>query len=161
MKHYGDKYDTILCTDCICLAGCGNRLFCCRPWLFQRGGIAGQAASGVVAEDPGKFVYSMILQARPSTQAIYGLVIAILILGRVTPDITLEQATMLFMAGLPVGFVGYLSGVYQGKVAASGINLIAKRPESFGHAMIFAINVELFAIFSFAASFFILGKVPV
>jgi|CZCB01.1.fsa_nt_gi V/A-type H+-transporting ATPase subunit K len=124
-------------------------------------GIAGQAASGVVAEDPGKFVYSMILQALPSTQAIYGLVIAILILGRVTPDITLEQATMLFMAGLPVGFVGYLSGVYQGKVAASGINLIAKRPESFGHAMIFAINVELFAIFSFAASFFILGKVPV
>ena len=99
-------------------------------------GIAGQAASGVVAEDPGKFVYSMILQALPSTQAIYGLVIAILILGRVTPDITLEQATMLFMAGLPVGFVGYLSGVYQGKVAASNINLMAKRPESFGHAMI-------------------------
>lgn len=123
-------------------------------------GIAGQAAAGLVAEDPNKFASAMVLQALPSTQAIYGLVIAILILGKVTPDITFEQGTMLLMAGLPVGIVGYLSGVYQGKVAAAGINLIAKRPESFGHAMIFAINVELFAIFSFAASFFILGKVP-
>jgi len=123
-------------------------------------GIAGQAAAGLVAEDPNKFASAMVLQALPSTQAIYGLVIAILILGKVTPDIAFEQGTMLLMAGLPVGIVGYLSGVYQGKVAAAGINLIAKRPESFGHAMIFAINVELFAIFSFAASFFILGKVP-
>lgn len=123
-------------------------------------GIAGQAAAGLVAEDPSKFASAMVLQALPSTQSIYGLVIAILILGKVTPDITLDQATMLLMAGLPVGIVGYLSGVYQGKVAAAGINLIAKRPESFGHAMIFAINVELFAIFSFAASFFILNKVP-
>ena len=124
-------------------------------------GIAGSAACGVVAEDPSKFVYTMILQALPSTQSIYGLVIAILILGKVTPAITFDQGTMLLMAGLPVGFVGYLSGVYQGKVAAAGINLITKRPEAFGNAMIYAINVELFAIFSFAASFFILSKVPV
>ncbi len=122
-------------------------------------GIAGQAAAGVVAEDPSKFALTMILQALPSTQSIYGLVIAIIMLGKVTPDLTMDQGTAILMAGLPVGFVGYLSGVYQGKVAAAGINLIAKRPEAFGNAMIFAINVELFAIFSFAASIFILGKV--
>lgn len=124
-------------------------------------GLAGSAAAGVVAEDPGKFVNAMILQALPSTQSIYGLVISLQIIGRVTTTMTMEQGMMLLMAGLPVGFVGFLSGVYQGKVAAAGINLIAKRPEAFGNAMIFAINVELFAIFSFAASFFILGKVPV
>lgn len=123
-------------------------------------GIAGSAAAGVVSEDPSKFVSAMILQALPSTQAIYGLVIALQIIGRVTTDMSMDQGMMLMMAGLPVGFVGFLSGVYQGKVAAAGINLIAKRPEAFGNAMIFAINVELFAIFSFAASFFILGKVP-
>ncbi len=122
-------------------------------------GIAGQAAAGVVAEDPSKFALAMIMQALPSTQSIYGLVIAIIMLGRITPDITIQQGTAILMAGLPVGFVGYLSGVYQGKVAAAGINLIAKRPEAFGNAMIFAINVELFAIFSFAASIFMLGKV--
>ncbi len=122
-------------------------------------GIAGQAAAGVVAEDPGKFALTMILQALPSTQSIYGLVIAIIMLGKITPDLTMDQGTAMLMAGLPVGFVGYLSGVYQGKVAAAGINLIAKRPEAFGNAMIFAINVELFAIFSFAASIFMLGKI--
>ncbi len=122
-------------------------------------GIAGQAAAGVVAEDPGKFALTMILQALPSTQSIYGLVIAIIMLGKITPELTIDQGTAMLMAGLPVGFVGYLSGVYQGKVAAAGINLIAKRPEAFGNAMIFAINVELFAIFSFAASIFMLGKI--
>jgi len=122
-------------------------------------GIAGQAAAGVVAEDPSKFALTMILQALPSTQSIYGLVIAIIMLGKITPDISIADGTAILMAGLPVGFVGYLSGVYQGKVAAAGINLIAKRPEAFGNAMIFAINVELFAIFSFAASIFLLGKV--
>jgi V/A-type H+-transporting ATPase subunit K len=122
-------------------------------------GIAGQAACGVVAEDPGKFVYSMILQALPSTQSIYGLVIAILILGKLTPALTIDQGMVLLFAGCRLVLLAFLSAVYQGKVAASGINLIAKRPEAFGNAMIFAINVELFAIFSFAASFFIQGKV--
>lgn len=122
-------------------------------------GVAGQAAAGVVAEDPSKFALAMILQALPSTQSIYGLVITIIMLGSISPDMTATQGVTVFMAGLPVGIVGLVSGIYQGKVAAAGINLIAKRPEAFGNAMIFAINVELFAIFSFAASIFMLGAV--
>lgn len=122
-------------------------------------GIAGQAAAGVVAEDPSKFALTMILQALPSTQSIYGLVITIIMLGNISADMTAAQGVAMFMAGLPVGIIGLISGVYQGKVAAAGINLIAKRPEAFGNAMIFAINVELFAIFSFAASIFMMGAV--
>lgn len=121
-------------------------------------GIAGQAAAGVVAEDPSKFALTMILQALPSTQSIYGLVITIIMLGNVSPDMTAASGVACLMAGLPVGIIGLISGIYQGKVAAAGINLIAKRPEAFGNAMIFAINVELFAIFSFACSIFLLGK---
>lgn len=37
-------------------------------------GIAGQAASAVVAEDPKKFGKTIILQALPGTQGIYGLI---------------------------------------------------------------------------------------
>ena len=122
-------------------------------------GIAGQAAAGVVAEDPSKFALAMILQALPSTQSIYGLVITIIMLGSISADMTAAQGAAMFMAGLPVGIVGLVSGIYQGKVAAAGINLIAKRPEAFGNAMIFAINVELFAIFSFAASIFMMGAI--
>ena len=43
-------------------------------------GVAGQAAAGVVAEDPKKFGQTLVLQALPGTQGIYGLLIAFLIL---------------------------------------------------------------------------------
>ena len=42
--------------------------------------IAGQAGSGVVAEDPDKFGNVLVLQALPGTQGIYGLLIAFIIL---------------------------------------------------------------------------------
>ena len=46
-------------------------------------GIAGQAAAGVVAEDPKKFGKTIILQALPGTQGIYGLIIAFLIMVKI------------------------------------------------------------------------------
>ena len=39
-------------------------------------GIAGEAAAGVVSEDPNKFGQVLLLQALPGTQGIYGLLIA-------------------------------------------------------------------------------------
>ena len=38
-------------------------------------GIAGQAASGVVTEDPSKFAKVLIMQLLPGTQGIYGLLV--------------------------------------------------------------------------------------
>ena len=143
----------------LALLGAALALFLAAIGSSRGVGIAGQAAAGVVAEDPSKFALTMILQALPSTQSIYGLVITIIMLGNISADMTAAQGVAMFMAGLPVGIIGLISGVYQGKVAAAGINLIAKRPEAFGNAMIFAINVELFAIFSFAASIFMMGAV--
>lgn len=43
-------------------------------------GIAGQAASGVVSEDPDKFGKVLVLQALPGTQGIYGLLIGFVII---------------------------------------------------------------------------------
>jgi len=43
-------------------------------------GAAGEAASGVIAEDPNKFGQTLLLQALPGTQGIYGLLMAFLIL---------------------------------------------------------------------------------
>ena len=42
--------------------------------------IAGQAAAGVVTEDPGKFGQLLVLQLLPGTQGLYGFIIAFLIL---------------------------------------------------------------------------------
>ena len=38
-------------------------------------GIAGQAAAGVVTEDPSKFAKVLIMQLLPGTQGLYGLLV--------------------------------------------------------------------------------------
>ena len=42
--------------------------------------IAGEAAAGVLTEDPSKFGQTLLLQALPGTQGIYGMIIAFLIM---------------------------------------------------------------------------------
>ncbi len=123
-------------------------------------GIAGQAAAGLVADDPGKFASAMVMQALPSTQSIYGFVIAFMIINnQISDSLTLQQGLSLLMAGLPIGIVGCISAIWQGKVSAAGINLLAKRPEALGNAIIFALMVEMFAILSLVVSIQMLGKI--
>ena len=38
-------------------------------------GMAGEAAAGVLTEDPSKFGQTLLLQALPGTQGIYGMII--------------------------------------------------------------------------------------
>ena len=57
----------------VCLAGAGS----------ARGtGLAGEAGTGLLCEDPSKFGKVMILQVIPGTQGLYGLVIGFLCLMR-------------------------------------------------------------------------------
>ena len=46
-------------------------------------GIAGQAASGVVTEDPSKFAKVLIIQLLPGTQGLYGLIIGFVTLSKI------------------------------------------------------------------------------
>ena len=46
-------------------------------------GIAGQAASGVVTEDPSKFAKVLIMQLLPGTQGIYGLLVGFITLSKI------------------------------------------------------------------------------
>ena len=45
-------------------------------------GLVGQSAAGVVSEDPDKFGQTLLLQALPGTQGIYGLLTGFLIMQR-------------------------------------------------------------------------------
>ncbi len=124
--------------------------------------IAGEAASGVVAEDSDKFVSVMILEALPSTQGIYGFVIAFMIMAAMTElgaEITMQQGMTLFVAGLPIGIVGMFSGIYQGRVAAASIGIIAKRSSDMVKGIILTLMVELFAIFAILISILMVGRV--
>ncbi len=125
-------------------------------------GIAGQAAAGVLAEDPKKFGKTLILQALPGTQGIYGLLMAFLIfiriglLGGGMMDLTLSQGLYILASGIPIGLVGIWSGIAQGKAAAAGIMLLGKRSDQMAKGIIYAAMVETYAIFALLISILML-----
>lgn len=121
-------------------------------------GLAGQAAAGVTSEDPDKFIKCLILQLIPGTQGIYGFIIGFLVLLKLEVftgmvNLTTHSGFSLLAACLPIALTGLVSGMHQGKVAASGIALIAKRPEEMTRAIIFAAMVETYALLGLIASF--------
>jgi len=130
-------------------------------------GLAGQASTGVIGEDPEKFGKVMLLTALPGTQGIYGFVIAFLvllklnILGGDIPEVTTAQGWHLLVACLPVAIAGMLSAVHQGKVCAAGVQMTAKRPDESGKALILGVFVEFYAVLGFLASFLVSSGVQV
>ena len=121
-------------------------------------GLVGEASAGLLSEDPSKFGKALILQALPGTQGIYGLITAFLIIFKMgilsgaPVTLTVAQGAYFLMAALPIAIVGFYSGVKQGKVAAAGISLIAKRPKEVGKAITSAALVETYAIFAVLVS---------
>lgn len=120
-------------------------------------GIGGQAAAGVVTEDPAKFGKVLILQLLPGTQGIYGLLIAFITLSQIgilggSPEMSLEKGLLYLAACLPMAIVGYFSAVAQAKASVSAIGLVAKKPDQFGKAMIFPAMVETYAILALLIS---------
>jgi V/A-type H+-transporting ATPase subunit K len=118
---------------------------------------AGQAAAGVVTDDPSKFSKVLILQLLPGTQGIYGLLIAFVTMLNIgllggSANISLVKGLSYLAACLPMAIVGYLSAVYQGKAAIASINLVSKRPDQFGKSMIFPAMVETYAILALLIS---------
>lgn len=125
-------------------------------------GITGQAATGLAAERPELGMKAIILQALPGSQAIYGFVGLFFVLYVVLADgtdITAVQGFQIFSACLPVGISGIFSALYQGKVLAGAMNMLAKNEGSFANAMIMGAIVETFAILGLLGSILMLLKV--
>lgn len=80
-------------------------------------GRAGEAAAGIVIEEPEKFGKSLVLQLLPGTQELYGFVIAILAMGKFSVDMSLAEGDVYFYGLSPIGFVGLLSAIAQSKVS--------------------------------------------
>ncbi len=130
-------------------------------------GLAGEAAAGVVAEDPSKFGQVLLLQALPATQGIYGTLVAFIILSNIgiiggeLVMISLETGLQMFFAALPMGIMGLVSGIYQGRVSAAGISMVAKRPSEVAKGMVFSAMVETYAILALLISFLAIANIPV
>lgn len=122
-------------------------------------GIAGEAASGVVTEEPTRFVPALVLQALPGTQGIYGFVVGFLLLGKLNLITTTAHGWLFVLSGLPIFLGGLLSGIRQGRVAAAAINMVAKRPEELAKGIIFTVVVEFYAILAFLGSFLLYQQI--
>ena len=138
MSQLGIVYALLGAAVAVFLAGAGSAIGV---------GIAGQAASGVVSEDPSKFA-----------QGIYGLLVGFITLSKIgllgggMLDLTPQQGLLVLAACLPIGIVGLISGKYQGMTSAAAIGIVAKKPEQFGKAMLFPAMVETYAILALLIS---------
>ena len=127
--------------------------------------LAGQAASGVMSEDPEKFGTLLLLVALPGTQGIYGFLSAFLVivklglLGGKIPPVSLFQGLAIFGACLPVAVAGFISGVHQGKVCAAGIMMVAKQPKEFVKPLILGALVETYAVLGLLVTILLLNGV--
>lgn len=125
-------------------------------------GIVGESAAGLVTEDPAKFGQALILQALPGTQGIYGFLAGFLTIqkiGLLAGDIvavTPFQGWLIFASCMPIALVGFLSAIYQGRVAAAGIGIVSKRPEEVAKGITFAAMVETYAVLALLASILML-----
>lgn len=123
--------------------------------------IAGKAAAGVLSEKPELYGKTLLLQALPGTQGIYGFLVAVLILvkigllgGSPTP-LTAFQGFSFLAAGIPIGITGLASGIYQGKTSAASILMTAKDPSLSTRGMIMTALVETYAILGLLVSILI------
>ena len=124
-------------------------------------GMVGEAASGLVSEDPDKSTKCLILQVLPGTQGLYGTVVwffSIYAIGLLNgnTDLSVMEGLRCFAACLPMALGGLLSAIAQGRVAASSINILAKKPSDWSKGLVLCGIVEFYAILSLLASMLML-----
>lgn len=127
-------------------------------------GIAGEAAAGVLTEDPGKFGQTLLLQALPGTQGIYGLLVAFLIMNNIgvfqgNVELSVAQGLQYFASAMPIAIAGYFSAIAQGRASAASMNIIAKRPEELAKGMLYPAMVETYAVLALLVSILMLINV--
>ncbi|CDG65690.1 MAG: V/A-type H+/Na+-transporting ATPase subunit [Methanobacterium sp.] len=115
-------------------------------------GIAAAGSVGAVAEDEDMFARGIIFTALPETQAIYGFLIAILLMvftimqGRVLPP---ALGLVAIGAGAAIGFAGLGSGMGQGITASSSVGAVVENEDMFARGIIFTALSETQAIYGF------------
>ncbi len=125
-------------------------------------GLTGQAANGVLSEDPEKFGSMLLLVALPGTQGVYGFLAGFLViiklglLGGEVVSLNALQGWQILGACLPIAFSGLISAIHQGRVCTAGIGVAAKQPAAAMRALVYAAVVEFYAVLGLVATIFLL-----
>ncbi len=128
-------------------------------------GVAGEAGTGLLSEDPSNFAKVMILQVIPGTQGLYGFVIWFVVISKLgllsgnIPDISVMQGLQMLGACLPMAIAGGMSAPAQGRVAAGTVNLLAKKPNDWFKGVMLCAVVEFYAILGLLASFLMISNI--
>ncbi len=121
-------------------------------------GIVGEAASGLIIEEPEKFGKSLVLQLLPGTQGLYGFVIGLMSLGSLRVDMSMQEGLYILFACLPIAIVGLYSAMFQARVAAAGVAILAKNEEQSTKGIIYSVMVETYALLAFVMSLILLSS---
>ncbi len=130
-------------------------------------GLVGEAGAGLLSEDSSMFTKVLVLELLPGTQGLYGFLIGIIIfvktgiLSGAPVEMTWVQGLSILAAALPMAIVGYFSAIYQGRVSASGVSLIAKKPTELIKGMTMAALVEFYAVLALLVSFIAVNNVNI
>jgi len=115
--------------------------------------LAGTSAVAVTGEKPELFGRCLVFQVLPMTQAVYGLLTAILLmmgaglLGGGGADLSNPMLGLSAVGiGLVVGLTG-ISAANQGMVASASISATARNPEVAARGIIYTVMPETIAIF--------------
>jgi V/A-type H+-transporting ATPase subunit K len=113
--------------------------------------ISASQAAGVMSEKPELFGRLLVIMALPGTQGFYSFIIAVLIALRTgviagEAMVTPVAGLSLLAVGICAGAVEWRSAIYQGQTSAAAINLVAKRPEAAGRAILLPALVETYAV---------------
>lgn len=143
------------------LALLGSALAAALPgWGSAKGvGMVGQSAAALMVDEPQKFAKALIYQLLPGTQGLYGFIICIISMGKISPDIGFAKGLAIFAACLPIAIVGYFSAIHQAKVCVADMNILIKNESQTTKGLILGVMVETYAIISLVSSIMLLGKI--
>ena len=116
--------------------------------------LAGTSAVAVTGEKPELFGKCLVFQVLPMTQAVYGLLTAILLMmgaGLLGGSASADMSNpMLGISAIGIGLVVGLTGISaanQGMVASASISATARNPDVAARGIIYTVMPETIAIF--------------
>ena len=119
--------------------------------------IAASQAAGVLSERPELLGKLLVLIAIPGTQGFYAFICAVIIClrsgllgGKVVASPIVGLG--MFFVGFCMGVVEWRSAIYQGETSAAAINLVSKKPEESGRAILLPALVETYAVLALLAA---------
>jgi V/A-type H+-transporting ATPase subunit K len=118
--------------------------------------------AGVLSEKPELFGKLLVLMALPGTQGFYSFICLVFIAFRIRliaasaeSGVSVAVAPLVGLAlafvGAGVGYVQLKSAIAQGETSAAAINLVARKPEESGRAILLPALVETYALVALLA----------